>query len=463
MMKKILFLLPLLAILLYECRHEPVEKTPEGALTLESSPQRTGNAATGYQYITEGGYMNSGIPLGTYQLVFGNNNTNDLGRTGDNRGVFYEYTVSTAPNGVKVVSQNCLSCHATKLNGKTIVGLGNNLLDNSNSQVSTLNTLELAIRFQYGANSPAWTAYETYGKALRAVAPVTSTTTLGANPADKVFAVIAAHRNAKNLTWLDKPQYVVPAIALSTDVPAWWLMKKKATLYYNGLGQGDFARLMMTASLLTMRDSTEAAAIDAQFVHVLAWLKTVQPPKYPYPIEPNSVALGETIFNQNCTKCHGTYGSNPAYPNYLIDIQTINTDPALMNAYKANPEYANWFNDSWFGQGAYAGRLRPQTGYIAPPLDGVWATAPYLHNGSVPTLDDLLNSRQRPAIWRYTQVDNSDYDAMKLGWKYTTPSSKSDNQTYDTGLYGNSNGGHLFGDLLSETERKALLEYLKTL
>jgi hypothetical protein len=81
----------------------------------------------------------------------------------------------------------------------------------------------------------------------------------------------------------------------------------------------------------------------------------------------------------------------------------------------------------------------------------------------VPTIEDVLNSTQRPAIWRYTKTDNSDYDATKMGWKYTTPSSKSDIQTFNTALLGYSNSGHYYGDSLTADQRKALLEYLKTL
>src|SRR5256885_8025425 len=54
-------------------------------------------------------------------------------------------------------------------------------------------------------------------------------------------------------------------------------------------------------------------------------------------------------------------------------------------------------------------RSDPQPGYIAPPLDGIWATAPFFHNGSVPTLEGVLDSTKRPAKWTRSFV-STDYD-----------------------------------------------------
>ena len=112
----------------------------------------------------------------------------------------------------------------------------------------------------------------------------------------------------------------------------------------------------------------------------------------------------------------------------------------------------------------------PSLGYIAPPLDGVWATAPYLHNGSVPTLAALMDTRRRPDYWRF-DGERPDYDPVAVGWKHQAldhgkPGAMSwdeRNSIYDTRLPGYSNAGHDFGDDFSPEERLALLEYLKTL
>jgi hypothetical protein len=96
--------------------------------------------------------------------------------------------------------------------------------------------------------------------------------------------------------------------------------------------------------------------------------------------------------------------------------------------------------------------------YRARPLNGIWATAPYLHNGSVPTLWDLLlPPNQRPKSFH---VGNREYDPLRVG-EQTTPVAGS--FFLDTALPGNSNAGHTYGTTLSAAQKWALLEYLKSL
>jgi len=145
-------------------------------------------------------------------------------------------------------------------------------------------------------------------------------------------------------------------------------------------------------------------------------------------------------------------------------------------------------------------------GYQAPPLYGVWASAPYFHNGSVPDLESVLDPTQRPSLWRRQSqtvagvigFDSrlSALDTTKMGWKYTTltcdnahpytscdpvqttgsifqtftgaapvvpPANRELRMTFNTQVDGNSNAGHEFTKVLSPQERKALIEYLKTL
>ena len=114
--------------------------------------------------------------------------------------------------------------------------------------------------------------------------------------------------------------------------------------------------------------------------------------------------------------------------------------------------------------------MAPGPGYVAPPLDGIWATAPFLHNGSVPSIALVLDSGKRPAYWMHEVSDASDpdsYDQDQLGWAYSElaegKSGVDDVRVYDTGLPGYSNGGHPFGDHLTDPQRRAVIEYLKTL
>jgi hypothetical protein len=96
--------------------------------------------------------------------------------------------------------------------------------------------------------------------------------------------------------------------------------------------------------------------------------------------------------------------------------------------------------------------------YKARPLSGIWASAPYLHNGSVPTLAQLLEpAPQRAAkFW----VGGREFDPVAVGNESGEGPGRS---LLDTALPGNSNTGHEFGTTLPEAEKRALLEYLKSL
>jgi hypothetical protein len=96
-------------------------------------------------------------------------------------------------------------------------------------------------------------------------------------------------------------------------------------------------------------------------------------------------------------------------------------------------------------------------------LNGIWATAPYLHNGSVPTLHDLLHPDRRPAKFA---VGNREFDPVRIGYQYDLTATGPNIWTYDTTQPGNSNIGHsgeAFGTTLPEDQKAALLEYLKKL
>ena len=101
----------------------------------------------------------------------------------------------------------------------------------------------------------------------------------------------------------------------------------------------------------------------------------------------------------------------------------------------------------------------PYGPYAARPLYGIWAAAPYLHNGSVPTLSDLLlPPAQRPKTFA---LGAREYDTTKLGFVVSTACGAQD-CLVDTTRTGDGNGGHLWGTELSDPDRRALLEYLKT-
>lgn len=194
------------------------------------------------------------------------------------------------------------------------------------------------------------------------------------------------------------------------------------------------------------------------------WLLGLTPPTYPYPINKELAGKGAPIYKEYCAECHGASGTH--FEGKLVGkvtpIDIIGTDRWRLNSYT----YELAVNQSTL----YAGypwrfkHFRKTFGYANMPLDGLWLRAPYLHNGSVPTIHDLLNpASARPKVF---YRGNDVYDKSKLGFESTMAAyGDKDFFHFDTRLSGNSNSGHegkAYGTELSVEEKAALLEYLKT-
>src|SRR5690242_479921 len=103
---------------------DPVKPVP-----IPATPQRTGDAAAGYKYLTTGDYVKGGLPFDFYRMAAGSNNKNYLKREGLNAQVSHEFTVVKAPNGENLVAPNCMQCHAQLFDSTLYVGLGNTFID----------------------------------------------------------------------------------------------------------------------------------------------------------------------------------------------------------------------------------------------------------------------------------------------------------------------------------------------
>lgn len=431
---------------------------------LEPFAQRVGNPENGKEYLLYGDYIKSGIPIDVFASTLGliYEDGNVLERNGAHSTIPYAFNKVSANNGVEVVSPNCLQCHGDYIDGEFILGLGNTSYDFTVDQSIPGRIVDNFMMSTYGQDSPEWDAYFPFSRALNATAPYLVTDVVGVNPADKLAAVLAAHRDPETLAWKDDLSLTIPEEVVPADVPAWWLLKKKNAMFSTAVGRGDFARIMMASSVLTLADTTEARAIESHFVDVQAFINSLEAPAYPRNIDQDMAAKGMEIYADNCQKCHGRYDSSSFYPNLLVEHSLIGTDRLLAESNYAYDFFEDWYNNSWFSKEPNRAILQPGDGYMAPPLDGVWATAPYLHNGSVPTIDALLNSETRPTYWLRT-YDSEDYDFEKVGWNYSELTRKQDKYTYDTTLPGYGNQGHNFGDHLDDNERRHLIEYLKTL
>ena len=429
---------------------------------LPPSQQRTGgDSARGYHYLVNGDYIKAGIPENVFRIGIGKP-TIYLKRDSVNDGIPHDYTAVKAFNGEVVIAPNCFQCHAQVFDGQLYIGLGNTFIDFSDKEVLNVKNLNKAEAFLKTLHPKKYKAAENFFDVGRTVGPLLYTETRGVNAADRLAAVLAAHRDPITFKWskdaiIDIPEQVIPS-----DVPAWWLLKKKNGMFYNGFGRGDFGRFLMASNLLTVNDTAESAEVDSHMPDVLAYINSLQAPKYPMPIDNALAKTGEVIFNKNCSGCHGTYGANGQYPNLLIPQSIIQTDSLLQSSNYSNPQFVNWFNNSWFSSGNHPAKLVPFEGYIAPPLDGIWITAPYLHNGSIPTIEAVLNSSVRPTYWSRDFI-KPQYDYENPGWKFSVHEQPINKSVYNTTLPGYENRGHYFGDKFTNAERRAVIEYLKTL
>jgi hypothetical protein len=351
----------------------------------------------------------------------------------------------------KGLANDCLLCHGGSICGQSYVGLGNASLD-------------------YQA------FYEEMSRAdgRSGRSPFVFSNVRGTTEAGAIAVYLISFRNP-DLTFRKAPLDLDLHDDLCEDVPAWWLLHKKKTMYYTGSGDARSVRSLMQFMLSPANTAETIKKEEGTFRDIQAYIVSLRPPKYPFPIDRTLAARGERIFNDTCARCHGTYGARWTYPNKIVPIDEIGTDRARFDG--LSEKAGRHYNQSWFARerSGWLGdefAARWPVGYQAPPLDGIWATAPYFHNGAAPTVYDVLKSSTRPRIFtRSYRTDADAYDPVKLGWKVTVFDRLADprqppierRKVYDTTQPGRGNGGHTFGDDLTEDERLAVIEYLKTL
>jgi len=346
---------------------------------------------------------------------------------------------------------NCFSCHGGKVAGVTVPGAGNTHVD-----LTTLVTDLTRLRALDSGKDPA--------QIKDVIAPFQTPFNFHRGVTNAViFApVFAGLRDLK----LGRQYAEHPELLLHHDMnpPPWWNFKKKTRIYADAFAPKTPRQLMPFAMSPTFSDE-KFRSFEPNFVHIYQYIEELEPPKYPYAIDAALAERGKLLFNKTCAECHGTYGSGGEFPNHVVPIDEIGTDDRRFRAiYKERREAAN---KGWL---QYDGEhpLDVETvGYLAQPLTGVWASAPYFHNGAVPTLWHVMNPTQRPKVWQRTE---NGYDQQKVGLEVEVLDSVPDNLSsrqrrryYDTSHVGNGAGGHTFPDVLTSDEKLAVIEYLKTL
>jgi len=373
---------------------------------------------------------------------------------------------------------------------------------------------------------------------------------------------------------VDRPQHYNESLIAapsqgSVDYPVWWNLGHRTRRFHDGSFAMDDARPVMGffMPIMTLSRPGDVIAgrtwIAERDRDVQLWLEAITAPSYPGPIDEELAEVGAFLFhnrdlwadpqqssaprppggNGSCAGCHGVYAPRYAHdvrflddPSlqgiaaYVVPLDIIGTDPA--RARSLTERLAETLSYSWWGYGtpdepgACFGVVA-DGGYLAPPLHGIWASAPYFHNGSVPDVWSVLDPDARPDIWRRRSTPaprdvpgvvmgfDTDlaraYDHERLGWRYdelpcgdpllepaldcTFADAEDDEvaealaggsfddvwfswniapqprdaetleerKIYNTHRYSQSHRGHAFTAFLSDAERRALIEYLKTL
>ena len=249
----------------------------------------------------------------------------------------------------------------------------------------------------------------------------------------------------------------------ASDYPSIWNQKPREGMHLHWDGDNDSVdERNLSASLGA--GVTPVTVDHDNLKRVRDWIWTLPPPTYPYPVDRALASRGAPLYQQLCANCHADHRFRDGVVSgsrvgQVESIDAIGTDPYRLNSYTsvfASNQYG-LYPDSPYR----FSHFRKTNGYSNHPLDGIWLRAPYLHNGSVPTMRDLLETPEsRPnAFYRGYDV----YDQVKLG--FVSDVAEAEGQVffrYDTSVPGNANTGHVYGTTLADDDKRAIVEYLKT-
>lgn len=330
------------------------------------------------------------------------------------------------------VHANCLVCHAGRVNGQLLIGAPNTRLD-LQLLIDDLQRLA-ALGGVQAPNVPVRTG-------ARGISDIVGMT-----------------------MWLASQQTPPPS-PVNTEIgyqdpPAWWTLHAGTRVYTDGSAPFEAHRTFLATQLAFGTTQAQLEALEPRSVQLRSYLLSLEPPPWPFAApDADAVRRGQALFRQTCAGCHGDDRCARS-ESTLVPREDVGTDAQRSERY--GPAEIDALNASWFGRPAPS---RATGAYRAPALEGVWASAPYFHNGSVPTLEGVLHSAQRPAFFQL--IDG--YDEVRVGAAVQTFASAPVGAprelaaaVYDTTQPGLGNGGHLYGDALTDAQRADLLAFLKT-
>ncbi len=246
-----------------------------------------------------------------------------------------------------------------------------------------------------------------------------------------------------------------------TDMPSVWNLKKykpEKGMLMNLAGDSHDARSVIIDSALGLLGAEPHDMED--FLEQVAWLEeylgNLQAPNYPFPIDAPKAEAGKAVFEQNCVSCHASERTGKRVP-----VKEVGTDRERLDTWSKQAAIESNKVVSSFGIERRGLVENEPSGYIAAFLDGIWLRAPYLHNGSVPTLRDLLKpAAERPKVF-YRGYDV--YHPVDVGFITQGEEAEHVGTKFDVSERASSNQGHEYGTQLPAAEKDALIEYLKTL
>jgi hypothetical protein len=293
--------------------------------------------------------------------------------------------------------------------------------------------------------------------------------------------------------FLAVPHPEVPPFATITDIPSVWNQQAHGLAQWDGSVKMAFWR-NIAAQLPIVGDPSK---IDLHNTGIVAnFLEELPAAPYPFDIDMTRAVRGEALFKENCAVCHKPLNNTLyQYREIGTDMNRANVlnDSALklflagFGASCNNPSFRFTPRNSgqpvfpckMSGDDVIIGRITPSNeGYVTSVLDGIWARAPYLHNGSIPTLYHLLVPSARPTQFLRASID---YDQRNVGfaWRLSEIGRVVDRSPtlmiYDTRLDSHSNAGHdrdivvkgklrrlNWSDPQFADQVQDLIEYLKT-
>ena len=241
----------------------------------------------------------------------------------------------------------------------------------------------------------------------------------------------------------------------TADLPSLWNQRPRRNLWLHWDGNNNLVEERNKSAAIGAGATPETLDVPA-LGRIEEWIMDFKAPAYPVSrIDQARAARGSTVYACACASCHD-FGAEKV--GQVTPLAEIGTDPERLRSF--TPEVATRMNTLGEGYPWKFSHFRKTEGYANMPLDGLWLRAPYLHNGSIPTLRALLFPEARPAEF-YRAYDV--YDWVDVGFVSSGPDAQREGVRFDTKAKGNANTGHLYGQELPSEQREDLLEYLKTL